>query len=91
MAQIAPHRALARLSTDCSMWLQIESGRPLDFVSFCQAVLKTNVSLSQTLVWEGLFSIKIQVCSSTAGGKIPLILLALHIKYQTQLPNSNPR
>lgn len=40
MFQIAPHRALTQLSTDCSVWLQIESGHACDFVSFCHMAPK---------------------------------------------------
>lgn len=67
MVQIAPHRALTRLSTDCSVWLQIESEHARDFVSFCQPVLKTMVWQTQTtFVWRGRSSLKIQVWSRSA-------------------------
>jgi len=81
MAQIAPHRALTPLSTDCSVWLQIESGHALDFVSFCQTVLKTMASLRQNLCLERLLLPK-----DPSGEQISRLSQFLHDKYQTQRP-----
>lgn len=82
MAQIAPHRALTPLSTDCSVWLQIESGHAHEFVSFCQTSAKNNGLTNSTCL-----CLERAVIPKALGVEQDSCLSQfLHYKYQTQLP-----